>query len=425
MAQQPESTDLPQYSPHVAHEASAFVEHTFTSGEDGKDKPALTLKVQSRAPSVKYLPTFLGGEPVVGSVELNLPKAVGIESVILMFKGIMETASVRNRDPLTFFKLHETLWDASKGDPKNFSSGNNKDIKLRGEYTWKFSVNLPKEVTFDDENKYKEMNLAGTLPLPPQFSEKGSFSTMKYEMAVLVNHSSFFRSNQEVGTRYGYTPRSKPGPPSPLRQKAYSEGVPLLGPDADPEGWKIFSVDVQGKLFDAVDVGVKCSLALATPLAYTHGSVLPCVLILEGNNTQAIDILSDVKSPSLGLFREFKTEWEVNQIGSMWGGTMEEWSSDDDRRVADARWWKPNDSLAEGSESKQRILHGEINIPLNIQPSFSFGNFFAKYRVELDPFKAAGFVAETKEKLLKVDVQITTDYAAGPKPKSYLPPAYN
>ncbi|TDL20710.1 hypothetical protein BD410DRAFT_804842 [Rickenella mellea] len=424
MAQQTDSTDLPRYTPPAAH-SSAFVEHTFTSGDDPQKKPALTLKVQSRAPSAKYLPMFLGGEPIVGSVDLNLPKAVGVQSVILMFKGIMETASVTNRDPLTFFKFHETLWDASKGDPKSPSSSENKDFKLHGGYTWPFAVNLPQEVTFDDEKKYKAVSLAGTLPLPPQFSEKGSFSTLKYDMAVIVKHSSFFQSDKVVGTRYGYTPRSKPDPPSPLRQKAYSEGIPLLGPDADPEGWKIFSVNVFGKLFAAVDVGVKCTVALATALEYTRGSVVPCVLILESNNTQAIDILSDVKSPSLGLFREFKTEWEVNMTGGTLASALEGWEPDDDRRIAEARWWKPNHSLAEGSDSKQRILHGEINIPVNIQPSFSFGNFFEKYRVELDPFKAAGFVTESKDKLLKVDVQITSDYAPGPKPRFYLPPEYN
>ncbi|TDL19896.1 hypothetical protein BD410DRAFT_791522 [Rickenella mellea] len=420
MPSQIDSADLPPYTHPAVHAGPAFVEHTFTSDEDGQKQPALILKVQSLAQSVKYLPTFMGGEPVVGSVELNLPKAAGIESVILVFKGIMETrrmasyVSPRKTGPLTFFKFRETLWDVSKGDPNYRSSGENKVVKLQGEYTWNFAVTLPQEVTFDDEKKYKDASLAGTLSLPPHFSEKGCFSTVTYEMGVLVKHSGVFQSDLKVRTRYGYAPRSTPDAPSPLRQKAYSEGISLLGLDVDPEGWKIFSVNVLGKLFCAMDVGLKCTVALATPLAYTRGSVIPCMLILESSNTQAIDILSDVKSPCLGLFREFMTTSALERLA--WG---------DDRRVMEARWWKPNDRLAEGSELSQRILHGEINIPANIQPSFSFGDFFQKYHVELWPFNAAGFVTECKDKLLKVDVQIMTDYAPGPRPRCYLPPEYS
>lgn len=34
-----------------------------------------------------------------------------------------------------------------------------------------------------------------------------------------------------------YTAKTKPGSPSPARALAYSEGSPLPGPSADPDGW--------------------------------------------------------------------------------------------------------------------------------------------------------------------------------------------
>lgn len=58
-----------------------------------------------------------------------------------------------------------------------------------------------------------------------------------------------------------YVPATKPDPPSPLRQLAYQENSPLLGPDGDPEGWKVFpSVKIRGRIFSARDVELRCTV---------------------------------------------------------------------------------------------------------------------------------------------------------------------
>lgn len=48
-----------------------------------------------------------------------------------------------------------------------------------------------------------------------------------------------------------YLHRSIAQPPSTLCVLAYEEGTPQLGPEADPEGWKVFApVTVHGTLFN-------------------------------------------------------------------------------------------------------------------------------------------------------------------------------
>jgi hypothetical protein len=49
--------------------------------------------------------------------------------------------------------------------------------------------------------------------------------------------------------------------PSPLRQLAYSEGTPVLGPDIDPAGWKVHPpVSIVGTLFSTRPVEVSCTV---------------------------------------------------------------------------------------------------------------------------------------------------------------------
>lgn len=58
-----------------------------------------------------------------------------------------------------------------------------------------------------------------------------------------------------------YVPVTIPGQPSALRRQAYAEGEPLLGPELDTEGWKIFpDVDLRGVIFRSRTISVACSV---------------------------------------------------------------------------------------------------------------------------------------------------------------------
>lgn len=64
-----------------------------------------------------------------------------------------------------------------------------------------------------------------------------------------------------VVTNFGYHPTTLPDPPSPLRRLAYSEGSPLIGPEGDPEGWKVLpQVKIRGTLFGTKEVEVDCTV---------------------------------------------------------------------------------------------------------------------------------------------------------------------
>ena len=74
-----------------------------------------------------------------------------------------------------------------------------------------------------------------------------------------------------LSTSFVYFPRWVAPPLSPLRIAAYLEGSPLLGPEADPDGWKILSpMIVTGTLFDSKPVKVEMTVShlLNTFLAY-------------------------------------------------------------------------------------------------------------------------------------------------------------
>lgn len=60
-----------------------------------------------------------------------------------------------------------------------------------------------------------------------------------------------------------FIPATRPDPPSRLRQLAYQENSPILGPEADPDGWKTASaIKIQGTLFSARDVEVICRVSV-------------------------------------------------------------------------------------------------------------------------------------------------------------------
>jgi len=65
-----------------------------------------------------------------------------------------------------------------------------------------------------------------------------------------------------LSTSFAYLPRSVADRPSPLRALAYAEGGMILGPDADPEGWKLFDpIKITGTLFNARKVNVQCTVS--------------------------------------------------------------------------------------------------------------------------------------------------------------------
>ena len=67
--------------------------------------------------------------------------------------------------------------------------------------------------------------------------------------------------------QFGYLPVTSPPPFPLLRAMAYREGIPLLGPAIDPEGWHALEpVKVRGKLFNNRTVEVECTVSLISTM---------------------------------------------------------------------------------------------------------------------------------------------------------------
>jgi hypothetical protein len=112
-------------------------------------------------------------------------------------------------------------------------------------------------------------------------SERASPAYIDYKMTVTIKrgvlrvnqtyvlsnmystcHIKSFRSCR-LGTSFVYLPRSRANPPSPLREAAYREGVPLIGPESDPVGWKVLQpVKIKGTIFDTREVEVECTVRI-------------------------------------------------------------------------------------------------------------------------------------------------------------------
>jgi hypothetical protein len=65
-----------------------------------------------------------------------------------------------------------------------------------------------------------------------------------------------------LSTNFAFIPRTVAEPPSAFRARAYAEGGVILGPDADPEGWKVYDpIKITGTLFGTREVSVQCTVS--------------------------------------------------------------------------------------------------------------------------------------------------------------------
>jgi hypothetical protein len=211
-------------------------------------------------------------------------------------------------------------------------------------------------------------------------------------------------------------PINRPGLPSLLRQLAYQQFLPLPGPFSDPEGWKTLRpVTVRGTMFRSQRAEAKCTLSIAKPLSYTRGTVLPCCLTLESNNSMVLDLLSVPGSIVLSLKRRvrFYDNASSARRDVAWNETVE--------NAGTAVWWPSNDAI---NNDSTRYFEGEIRLAKDLRPTSTMGHFSISYAVVLGPFVAVGFSSDS-EALLSEPVEIATMHAKGPRTNTYSPPDYD
>ncbi|KAJ7618927.1 hypothetical protein DFH06DRAFT_1304647 [Mycena polygramma] len=404
------SDSLPAYSPragnrrHRSGGSSGSTEHVF-SLEDKKNKMHATMKLFSSAPTSNSLPTFMEGDKINGSLELDIPNNEKIAGVSIFVRGEIITGPQR-RDRSCFLDIQIPLWSkASAGTAGALSSG----------CRWPFSFDIPKDVVLADP---KKSGAVRSYVLPQTFLERNAKVSAHYYLSAQITRSAFlFREYPELQTMFVYVPAIRPDPPSPLRKLAYQQNMPIPGPESDAQGWQTFPVvTVKGTVFNNRPVEVQCLFSLCKPvwvvvcatgtltfsqLSYTRGSVIPCSATYFCRDLQALNLLCTPASIDVRLHRQVKCT-------SITPGGRD---VDDMEESGRAVWWPVTDA------QDNRSFSGEIHLAKTLKPTSAISAFALKYFVVVMPFLATGFSASTTEPLIRQEVQIATILPRGPKPR--------
>lgn len=105
-------------------------------------------------------------------------------------------------------------------------------------------------------------------------------------------------------------------------------------------------------------------------MTYTRGSAIPLVLILRGEDKQALDLLANPEAPTVRMRRKMNAPVGVNDEAT---GCSQP-GAEGYRPISKAGWWHTEEFIDE-SDSTKRTLCGELTIPPHLTPSFSFGVF--------------------------------------------------
>jgi len=369
--------------------------------ERGKNQKWLSVFIKSGAKNASSMPMFFENDDILGRVEIDLEKAESVKCVTIT---IQAGTTFVGQDENIFLTETQTLWTPTA------ESGS----KLKGKHSWPFKFVLKREVPMKEEKKSEMM-----YRLPPNFTETASPAYIDYKLIVTV-HRGLLRVNQVLSTSLGYLPTTFPDPPSTLRRLAYQENTQLIGPDGDPQGWKVLTpVIVKGTLFSAKPVKVECTLAIASPLSYAVGSAIPFIITFKGDDAQVLDVLGKPSTVRLRLVRSMATGSEAtDDMGSR--------RTDNHflEQVGQAYFWDSKGA----QDVNKRVFQGEMELVKTLKPSFKFPNFTIRYKLELSPFEAAGFVGPVYEgkypALLSEQVTITTKQIPGLTIRSYAPPGY-
>ncbi|KAF9477992.1 hypothetical protein BDN70DRAFT_809665 [Pholiota conissans] len=322
--------------------------------ETTKAKKWLNLFVKSRAGTTTSLPVFYESEVIAGRVELDLDKAEGYKAVTAKIQG--GTTFVGQEEEI-FLKEEQVLWTPSATE-----------TKLRGKHSWPFSFSLPADVSVKDG----ELGKKGTFRLPPSFSERASPAYINYKIIVTIRRG-FLKVNQTLETNFAFIPSIVPELPSVLRRLAYSDGSLLIGPEGDPQGWSVLPpVQIKGTLFNAKDVEVTCTLALATPLCYAVGSPIPLVITFTGEDPHALDVLAEPRAIRLLLRRSIATGLEATDDNSA------RRTNNHFYKISGMAYFWP--SWEATAAPNKRVLQGELELPRDLKPSFKFPNFTIRVR---------------------------------------------
>ncbi|KJA20578.1 hypothetical protein HYPSUDRAFT_216949 [Hypholoma sublateritium FD-334 SS-4] len=409
---------LPVYAERTAARQPNQKKLEVTLDKDGK--PLVSFMIYGHEALSTNVGTILEGSgPLRGVVRLDSDAPNPIRSIVLTVRGDYLMGASTNPEGeknYTFFNHTETLWSQDYGKPDNSSTDSRVTLlrsaykgQLQGEYTWPISVTLPKEVEFTPAHE----SAPRTFPLPHSFNERFIRATISYTASIKFNRFGFLKEDYELSQPFGYYRVTYPPPFPPLRDVAYQEGTPLLGPSIDPYGWHSQEpIHIKGRIFKSVDFIAQCTLYISKPLAYKAGSFIPLYIRIESDNEQALDLLANPKSIHVRVRRQIIDHTQKHNLAD--NGTFRE-SLDYSQRAV---WWA---STEEHPTLNSRFFNGELHLKPGMKPNTELGHFKLSYSVMLYDFSAIGLEFQEQKFLQEFPIEICTFYAPGPRPKSIMP----
>jgi hypothetical protein len=203
-------------SPANAPEPRPLAEHKFLL-TDKKDKAWATLILKSRARSVDHMPTFLEGDPIEGSLLIDIGRKESIMSIqinVSLFPLPVRTLHLARllqingkivarpqtgehlavSDSYVFLNETHVLWKKTSSDPRTptpfpLSIEIRRGDLLSGQHSWPISFILPREVTLPP-TFCEQMQI---YKLPQTLLEKFTDVSIQYEIVLEFNRG-FLRS---------------------------------------------------------------------------------------------------------------------------------------------------------------------------------------------------------------------------------------
>ncbi|EIW57486.1 uncharacterized protein TRAVEDRAFT_29565 [Trametes versicolor FP-101664 SS1] len=376
----------------------------------------LTMTVMSRASSASEQPTFYQGANIAGSLKLDLEKEVLVDEVTLALYGRL---SIFSHSTSNFFYTSKTLYSAAEQSPSGSPvTSLLKRGRLQGHYDWPYSVRLPKGVSIlsaINDGRAERTNYR----LPPSFSDKRLNAHVQYTLVVRVTRGGF-KGGSKLTVPLNYIPLARPSPPSILRQLAYQEDHPLVGPDGDPDGWKAPEpVKIEGFLFKTVRVRATCDLRISKPLSYTRGGLVHLLCSIRSDNQQFLDLVTP-QCINLALVQRI-TFGEAAQK-TRFSERLEAQATIKTIERASASWWR----VPAVDEPGVKAFAGELRVPAELAPACQILHYGHEYELIFRGLGAVGFtlVTESKKPLLVEPITIVTAFAQAPRARSYVPPEY-
>ncbi|KAF4619325.1 hypothetical protein D9613_004882 [Agrocybe pediades] len=348
-------------------------QHDFNNAQPGTAAWAI-LRLFTRpsmAAAPKY-PRFYGGDHVKGEVLLSPTRPRrSIASITVLLRGTIKTG-VGSGGTYCFLEYTHQVWDPTVGPSQPGNTG------------LTFSFPFPECLDYGSPSGRPRPH-SRTLHRTPQttFAVDAQYR-IEYVIILKITHSDVHLNEvSDIKSKVFFIPAVTPGPPSIMRQEAYSRNLPLPGPHVDPQGWVTLpALSVVG-FFRQQRVKLDYALHLASPLSYTRGTCIPCYLSVSGEDAQPLDSLTTPEMLYMRLVRYTRFFEDPAKGTEQYLNNQQPRVLEKVEEVGRATWWFPSGVQ---QERRFRRLEGEIYLEENLSPTSNFLPLAVKYKVEFLPF---------------------------------------